>query len=92
MENIHTLLEGSSAMETGAYIGAIASLATADKEATPEEIEYLNTLCEAAKLSDQQTTAVIKAANKISAEDITRCLDLLKTSDLACLAEEEGGK
>src|SRR4051812_40917905 len=82
MENTETLLEGSSDMEKGAYIGAIASLATADRHATPDEIEYLQALSKAAQLSDEQTEAVIKAANEISAEDVTRCLDVLKTSEL----------
>jgi uncharacterized tellurite resistance protein B-like protein len=82
MENTQTLLEGSNDMEKGAYLGAIASLATADRQATPEEVEYLNALCEAAQLSGEQTAAVMKAANEISAEDVTRCLDVLKNSDL----------
>ncbi len=82
MEDSQTLLEGSSDMEKGAYIGAIASLATADRQASTEEMEYLKALCEGAKLSDEQSEAVIKAANEINAEDITRCLDILKTSDL----------
>jgi len=82
MENSQALLEGSSDMEKGAYIGAIASLATADRRATEDEIEYLTALCQAAKLSTEQTEAVIKAANEISAEDAKRCLDVLKNSDL----------
>lgn len=82
MKNSQTLLEGSSDMEKGAYIGAIASLATADRQATPEEIEFLTALCQAAKLSNEQTQAVMQAANNINAEDVTRCLDALKTSDL----------
>lgn len=82
MENTEKLLEGSSDMEKGAYIGAIASLATADRQATPEEIEYLKALCEAAELSQEQSEAVIRAANEISTDDVKRCLDVLKTSDL----------
>ena len=82
MENSETLLEGSTDIEKGAYIGAIASLATSDRQATPEEIEYLTALCTGAKLSDEQTQAVIQAATEISADDVTRCLDVLKTSDL----------
>jgi uncharacterized tellurite resistance protein B-like protein len=82
MENSQTLLEGSSDMEKGAYIGAIASLATADRQATPDEIEFLTALCQGAKLSEQQTQAVMQAAKDINAEDVTRCLDVLKNSDL----------
>jgi uncharacterized tellurite resistance protein B-like protein len=82
MENTETLLEGSTDMEKGAYIGAIASLATADRQATEEEIAYLKALCEGANLSDEQTQAVLKAAGEISNEDVKRCLDVLKNSDL----------
>lgn len=82
MENSETLLEGSSDMEKGAYLGAIASLATADRQATEDELEYLRALGEAAKLSDEQAQAVIAAASQINAEDLTRCLDVLKNSDL----------
>jgi uncharacterized tellurite resistance protein B-like protein len=81
-ENSETLLEGSSDKEKGAYIGAIASLATADRQATPEEIEFLTALCQASELSEEQTQVVMNAANNISAEDVTRCLDVLKNSDL----------
>lgn len=82
MENSETLLEGSSDIEKGAYIGAIASLATADRQATEDEIQYLQALCQAAELSEEQSQAVLNAANQISSEDLTRCLDILKTSDL----------
>jgi uncharacterized tellurite resistance protein B-like protein len=82
METSQTLLEGSSDIEKGAYIGAIASLATADRQASAEEMEYLSALCEAAQLSQEQTEAVTKAANEMTAEDLTRCLDILKASDL----------
>jgi uncharacterized tellurite resistance protein B-like protein len=82
MESSQILLEGASDMEKGAYIGAIASLATADRQATEDEIEYLKALCEGTKLSDEQTAAVLKAATEISNEDVKRCLDVLKNSDL----------
>jgi uncharacterized tellurite resistance protein B-like protein len=82
MESSQTLLEGASDMEKGAYIGAIASLATADRQATEDEIEYLKALCQGANLSNEQTEAVIKAASEISSEDTKRCLDVLKNSEL----------
>ncbi|MBA4139544.1 MAG: TerB family tellurite resistance protein [Segetibacter sp.] len=82
MENSETLLEGSSDKEKGAYIGAIASLSTADRQASPEETEFLTALCQGAKLSEEQSQLVMNAANNISAEDVTRCLDVLKNSDL----------
>ena len=82
MENSEDILQGSSETEKGAYLGAIASIATADRQATPEEIEYLSALASSAGLSTEQKEAVIKAANEISDEDVLRCLDVLKTSDL----------
>lgn len=82
MENSETILQGSSDTEKGAYLGAIASIATADREATTEEVEYLTQLADAAGLSSEQKQAVIKAAQEISDEDTKRCLDVLKTSDL----------
>lgn len=82
MENAQTILQGSSEMEKGAYLGAIASIATADRQATPEEVEYLSALAEAAGLGGEQREAVITAANEINDEDVIRCLDVLKNSDL----------
>lgn len=82
MENSQTLLQGASDMEKGAYLGAIASIATADRQASPEEIEYLSSLAESAGLSLEQKEAVITAANNISGDDVLRCLDVLKKSDL----------
>lgn len=77
-----TILEGYSDMEKGAYLGAIASLATADTEASEEEMEYIEQLCRAAKLSPQHTAAVRQAATELSGEELNRCLDVLKNSEL----------
>ena len=82
MENSETILQGSSDVEKGAYLGAIASIATADRQATTEEVEYLSALADAAQLSSEQKEAVIAAANDLSGDDVLRCLDILKTSDL----------
>jgi uncharacterized tellurite resistance protein B-like protein len=82
MESSPTVLHGSTDREKGAYLGAIASIATADRHATPEEVEYLTQLCTAANLSSEQKEAVIKASTEISDEEVRRCLDELKTSDL----------
>lgn len=82
MEGSQTILEGSSNIEKGAYLGAIASIATADRQATPEEVEYLRQLSDAAGLSNEQEEAVIRAAQEITDEDTKRCLDVLKTSEL----------
>jgi uncharacterized tellurite resistance protein B-like protein len=82
METSQTILQGSSDTEKGAYLGAIASIATADRQATEEEIDYLSQLADAANLSEEQKEAVIIAAQEISDEDAKRCLDVLKTSEL----------
>lgn len=82
MESSQKILQGSTDNEKGAYLGAIASIATADRQASDEEVEYLRKLAEAAGLSDDQKDAVIKAATEISDEDAKRCLDVLKTSEL----------
>ncbi len=82
MEESTTILEGYSDMEKGAYLGAIASLATADRQATADEIEYMEQLCAAAQLSAQQTDAVRQAATGLSGEELNRCLDVLKNSEL----------
>lgn len=76
------LLEGYSDMEKGAYLGAIASLATADTEASEEELDYLEQLAKAAGLSPDQENAVRKAATEMTGEELNRCLDVLKNSEL----------
>jgi uncharacterized tellurite resistance protein B-like protein len=78
-----TILEGHSEAEKAAYLGAIASIATADRSASDEEIAYLEALCESANLSEEQTKLVTGAAETpVSDDDLKRCLDTLKTSDL----------
>src|SRR5215203_620846 len=82
MATSKTILEGYSDHEKGAYLGAIASIATADREASPEELEYIDNLCEAAQLSEKQKQAVQQAATELSGEELNRCLDILKGSEL----------
>jgi uncharacterized tellurite resistance protein B-like protein len=81
MENTH-VLEGYSDQEKGAYLGAVASIATADRQASEEELQYIAALCDAADISEQQKEAVIRAANELSGEELKKCLDILKNSDL----------
>jgi uncharacterized tellurite resistance protein B-like protein len=82
MTGTETILQGYSDLEKGAYLGAIASIATADREASPEELEYIENLCDAAELSDYQKQAVLQSATELSGEELNRCLDILKKSDL----------
>lgn len=78
-----TILQGYSDMEKGAYLGAIASIATADHSATEQELSYLQVLCESANLSEEQVALIREAATtEMPDEDLKRCLDILKTSEL----------
>ena len=81
MENGKVLSNYSDA-EKGAYLGAIASIATADRQASAEELEYLDALADTAGLSPQQKEAVSQIAQGISSDDLKQCLDVLKNSDL----------
>jgi len=76
------ILQGNNDLEKGAYLGAIASIATADRQASEEEMEYIAGLCEAADLSTEQKESVMRAATELSSDELTRCLDILKKSDL----------
>ncbi len=76
------LLKDYSDEEKGAYLGAIASIATADHIASEEELEYITQLAESAEISEEQKQAVIRAATELSGDELTRCLEILKTSDL----------
>ena len=82
MEETTTILQGYPDQEKGAYLGAIASIATADREASPEELEHITALCEAAGISQTQEEAVIKAATELSGEELNKCLDIVKNSEL----------
>lgn len=82
MEQSEKLLKDYSDMEKGAYLGAIASIATADHSATEEEVEALRELCASADLSTEQEESVVMAAQDISGDDLKRSLDVIKQSDL----------
>jgi uncharacterized tellurite resistance protein B-like protein len=82
MTDNNKILQGNSDPEKGAYLGAIASIATADRQASEEEMDYIAELCEAADLSSQQKQAVLRATTELSSDELTRCLDILKESDL----------
>jgi uncharacterized tellurite resistance protein B-like protein len=77
-----SILDGHSDQEKTAYLAAIASIATADKQATPEELEYINQLCDAADLRDEQRQQVLNAATETAGEELKRSLDILKNSQL----------
>jgi len=76
------LLKDYSDLEKGAYLGAISSIATADRAASDEEMEYIMALAESAELSDEQKKAVSRAATELTGQELKKCLDILKNSDL----------
>lgn len=76
------ILEGYSNLEKGAYLGAIASIATADRQASEAELEHLDTLSEAAGLDADQSAMIRRAATELQGDELNRCLDVLKNSDL----------
>ncbi len=82
METQERLLKDYTDLEKGAYLCAVASIATADRSATEEELEYLRELSDAAELSPEQKEAVVQAATEMTGEDLKQCLDILKGSDL----------
>jgi len=82
MEQDEKLLRDYSDVEKGSYLGAIASIATADRAASEEELEYIEALADSAELSEQQKEAVQKAATELSGEELEKCLDNLKNSEL----------
>ncbi|HEX8333374.1 MAG TPA: TerB family tellurite resistance protein [Segetibacter sp.] len=83
MEQKTTILDGYTDLEKGAYLGAIASIATADRSSTEEELAYIDALCESAELSQDQSNLIRHAASTPMADDdLNRCLDVLKTSEL----------
>lgn len=76
------LLQNYSETEKTAYLGAIAALATADRQATAPEAEFLQHLAQQAGLSDAATRQVLAAADSADNQTVQRDLDALKGSDL----------
>lgn len=73
------LLDGYNKDEKEAYIGIIASLATADRIATEDELDYLMTLAEATGID----AGIAEAAAKDNTNYMLQThLDVLKNSDL----------
>lgn len=76
------LLQNYSEEEKTAYLSAIASLATADRQASGAEGQFLQALGKQAGLSDGATQQVLAAAEDASNQSIQQHLDVLKSSDL----------
>jgi uncharacterized tellurite resistance protein B-like protein len=77
-----TILTGYSEQEKAAYLGALAALATADREADNEELDHLREIAHAAGISPENEQTILRAAQDTSGADLKRCLDVLKTSEL----------
>ncbi|QHT70229.1 TerB family tellurite resistance protein [Rhodocytophaga rosea] len=82
MEQDNQLLKDFSDAEKGAYLSAIASIATADRKATEDEIEFLEALADSADLPSDQEQLVMQAANDPSNTNLQSNLDILKNSQL----------
>ena len=76
------LLQNYSESEKTAYLSSIASLATADRQASPAEGQFLQALCQQAGLSADSTQQVSTAAQDPNNETIQQHLNVLKSSDL----------
>ena len=76
------LLQNYSETEKTAYLSAIASLATADRQASGAESQFLQALAQQAGLSGGSTQQVLAAAQDASNQSIQQHLDVLKNSDL----------
>lgn len=76
------LLQNYSEAEKTAYLSAIASLATADRQASAPETEFLQRLTQQAGLSGGAAQQVLAAAQDSSNQSIQQNLDALKGSDL----------
>lgn len=82
MEQQELLLKDYSDQEKGAYLGAVASIATADHSASEEELEHLMALADSAGLSVEQKEAVRTAAIETSPDELRRSIEILRTSEL----------
>ncbi|MBH8560488.1 TerB family tellurite resistance protein [Hymenobacter negativus] len=76
------LLQNYSEQEKTAYLSAIASLATADRQASGAEGQFLQALAQQAGLSGGATQQVLAAAQDATNQSIQQNLDVLKNSDL----------
>lgn len=76
------LLQNYSEAEKTAYLSAIAALATADRQASAPEAEFLQHLGQQAGLPDEAIRQVLVAADDASNQRVQQNLDMLKGSDL----------
>ena len=80
--NDNQLLQNYSEQEKAAYLSVIASLASADREASAAEIEFLQQLSHQAGLSGGATQQVLAAAKDSTNQSVQANLDALRNSEL----------
>jgi uncharacterized tellurite resistance protein B-like protein len=76
------ILKDYSDQEKTAYIASIASIATADREATEEEIEFIQALAETAGLPPADEQRVLQSARDTTNASLPQHLSILKNSNL----------
>ncbi|OUJ73548.1 TerB family tellurite resistance protein [Hymenobacter crusticola] len=76
------VLQSYSEPEKTAYLSVIASLASADRQASQAEVEFLHQLSQAAGLSEGATQQVVAAAQDSTNQSVQQNLDALRGSDL----------
>lgn len=77
-----TLLKDYSIEERGAYFAALATMASADGQASEEELEFLRLLGEAAELPANMQDEIVYVAKNPTQLNLEKCLDILKKSPL----------
>jgi uncharacterized tellurite resistance protein B-like protein len=77
-----TLLKDYSNDEKAAYFGALATLASADGNASAEELEYLELMAEAAEIPENIQQEIAYIAKNPTVINLQKCLDVIKTSPL----------
>ncbi|WP_400192674.1 TerB family tellurite resistance protein [Hymenobacter sp. B81] len=82
MANEQQILQQYSEAEKTAYLSVVASIASADREASAPEVEFLQQLAQAAGLSAQGSQQVVAAAQDSTNESIAGNLNQLKNSEL----------
>ena len=76
------LLKDYTNEEKGAYLGALATIASVDGKASEEELEFLRILSEAAEMPENVEHEVVQIAQNPSQINLQKCLDVLKKSQL----------
>jgi uncharacterized tellurite resistance protein B-like protein len=76
------ILKDYSDQEKTAYIASIASIATADRQASEDEIEFLQALTDSAGLSAADEQVVLQSARDASTATLQSHLSILKNSNL----------